>query len=370
MNTNKFWFLVTLGVCQVSSSPISFCPDDSDICFKWAVPEVGNENIYFQIDAPTSYQWIGLGIGKQMAGAAMFLVYEDGQGNVTVSNRNGKGHSMPLLGDQDRISLLDGSGVKDGRMIANVLYKNSGNLDPSGSSDWIMAKKQGVSLASVDPDESIAVHDSHSAFSINLAQASVPLDSNPFSENNDNRNDVSGGDATGVIETNSNPNNNLILAHGVILTVVFVAVYPLGSLLMPWLGKWYTHAAWQMVGFLAMWAGFGIGYVVSSDLDIFFDQAHTRLGVVVVALLGMQPILGLLHHMQYRRKGMRGAFGHVHIWYGRALIIMGMVNGGLGLQLTGASDVYIIVYSVVAGVSALLYAAYSTVKAIKTEKKK
>lgn len=67
---------------------------------------------------------------------------------------------------------------------------------------------------------------------------------------------------------------------------------------------------------------------------------------------------------------MRGAFGHVHIWYGRALIIMGMVNGGLGLQLTGASDVYIIVYSVVAGVSALLYTAYSTFKAIKAEKMK
>ncbi|VUC20328.1 unnamed protein product [Clonostachys rosea] len=368
MNAKKFWLLATLGVGQVSSSPVSFCPDDSDICFQWAVPEAGNANIYFQIDAPTSYQWIGLGIGKQMAGAAMFLMYEDGQGNVTVSNRNGKGHSTPLLGDQDSISLLDGSGVKDGRMIANVLYKNTGSLDLSGSSDWIMAQKQGTPLASVDPNESITVHDSHSAFKINLAQASVSQNVNPFSENNDGGNGVSNGDSTGVTETSSNPNSNLILAHGVILTVVFIALYPLGSLLMPWLGKWYIHGAWQMVGFLAMWAGFGIGYVVSSDLDIFFDQTHTRLGVFVIALLGMQPILGLLHHMQYLRQGRRGAFGHVHIWYGRALIIMGMVNGGLGLQLTGASDVYIIVYSVVAGLSALLYAGYATVKSLRSEK--
>jgi hypothetical protein len=90
--------------------------------------------------------------------------------------------------------------------------------------------------------------------------------------------------------------------------------------------------------------------------------------VIVVALLGIQPVLGFLHHVQYRRQGKRGIFGHIHIWYGRATIILGMVNGGLGLQLSGGSNVYIIVYSVAAGISTLSYVGYSTVKLLTTKK--
>lgn len=209
-----------------------------------------------------------------MAGAAMFLMYEDGNGNVTISNREGEGHSMPRLADQDSIVLLSGSGVKDGQMVANIRYTNTGDFDPSGSSDWIMAKKQGTSLDSTDPNELISYHDSHSAFSVNLAQALVPLDANPFDETNSD--EAAPPPRPGAItEQDSNP-TNLILAHGVILTVVFIFIYPMGSLLMPLLGRWYIHAGWQMIGFLAMWAGFGLGYVVSQRLDIVGLQTESN----------------------------------------------------------------------------------------------
>jgi hypothetical protein len=212
-----------------------------------------------------------------MAGAEMFLMYEDGEGNVTVSNREGRGHTMPLLAEQDSTVLLDGSGVRDGRMIANIRYTNPGDFDLSGSSDWIMATRQGASLDSTDPNESIAVHDSHSAFSVDLAQALIPLDANPFIDLNDDGNGDSDEPAPppgpGAVRTqDSNTNNDLILAHGVVLTIVFVVVYPVGSLLMPVLGRWYIHASWQMIGFSVMWAGFGIGYVVSRRLDIVGSQ--------------------------------------------------------------------------------------------------
>ena len=78
-----------------------------------------------------------------------------------------------------------------------------------------------------------------------------------------------------------------------------------------------------------------------------------------MALFCIQPILGVVHHLQYRRLRRRGAFGHVHIWYGRSIMILGIVNGGLGLQLTGGSTVYIVIYSVLASVSTLLYVSYT-----------
>jgi hypothetical protein len=79
------------------------------------------------------------------------------------------------------------------------------------------------------------------------------------------------------------------------------------------------------------------------------------LGVILVALISLQPIFGLIHHIKYLKTQSRGIFGHLHCWYGRALMIIGIVNGGLGLQLGDAPNRYIIAYSVVAGVMALLY---------------
>jgi hypothetical protein len=248
---------------------------------QWAVPEDANESsskdIYFQIEAPTSYQWIGLGIGNQMAGAVMFVMYEDGEGNVTVSHREGKGHTMPLALEHSGITLLSGSGIRDGNMVANVRYAQPDGIDLSGSSNWIMARKEGASLASTDADQSITVHDEHFAFNVDLSQALVSSGINPF-ETTDSDGAEPPPSSGGVKEQDSNPSQQLILAHGIMMTVVFVAVYPLGSLLMPLLGKWYIHAGWQMVGFSAMWAAFGIGYVVSD-----------RLGIVCPQSMGMPP---------------------------------------------------------------------------------
>jgi hypothetical protein len=80
-----------------------------------------------------------------------------------------------------------------------------------------------------------------------------------------------------------------------------------------------------------------------------------KIGVVVVALLGIQPILGWIHHMQFKRKQRRTIFSHIHIWYGRALMILGIINGGMGLRENDASQTFKIVYAVVAGVFGGLY---------------
>jgi hypothetical protein len=48
---------------------------------------------------------------------------------------------------------------------------------------------------------------------------------------------------------------------------------------------------------------------------------------------------------------------------------MGMINGGLGLQLSGASNAYVIPYSVAAGICALGYTAYSVNRSMVKEEK-
>lgn len=71
--------------------------------------------------------------------------------------------------------------------------------------------------------------------------------------------------------------------------------------------------------------------------------------------MGLQPVLGWFHHRNFVKHQSRTIVSHIHIWYGRALMILGIINGGLGLMLACASQTYIIVYSVLSGVSFIIY---------------
>ncbi|KAK7943439.1 uncharacterized protein PG986_012552, partial [Apiospora aurea] len=373
------------------------CPT-TDVCFAVGVPEAsassGSGNIYFQISGPTTYSWIALATGTRMADSNMFVMYQDGQGNVTISSRQGTNHQMPVEDTSStaaKLTLLAGSGVVDGgkTMRANVAcsncnsWANGGSMQLSSSSTpWIAAWKAGDSLATTDKDASISRHDDYGSWSYDLTKATVASDSNPFINEQqgggsgngsgsgfgpNGGSGVPGGSGPGVIPSGGGFSSardeitRLQRAHGIIMALVFVVLYPVGSILMPLLGNWIGHAAFQFFNFILMWAGFGLGYVLSQKTFMGFRETHTVFGTVIVCLMVLQPIGGYLHHMHYVKHQRRGAVSHVHIWYGRALMILGVINGGLGIELVrnngGGGTGLIVAYSVVAGVIGLLYIA-------------
>jgi hypothetical protein len=231
--------------------------------------------MYFQIKATSTYSWVGLGIGAQMKGAYMFIMYADGNGNVTLSTRQGTGEVQPQYVQRSNVELLAGSGVSNGEMIANVRCNSCDGLDlTSSSTDWISAWKVGSPIDSTDPSANLAMHTHDTAFKVDLSQASITSDSNPFVGSASSSPSSSGDSGSAVSVDSGNTNMMLQNAHGIILTVVFVLGFPVGSMLMPLLGKWYVHASWNMIMFLGMWAGFGVGYVL----------AH-REGVVSITLV-------------------------------------------------------------------------------------
>ncbi|KAI1485115.1 hypothetical protein F5X96DRAFT_369013 [Biscogniauxia mediterranea] len=360
-----------------AADPASYCPADG-ICYQVGVPESsaasssGGGNIYLQLRAPTSYAWVALGTGTSMTGSNMFVLYADGQGNVTVSPRSGSGHVPPAYNADADLELLAGSGVDDdaGTMTANVRCGNceswsGGEMSLSSTStDWIAAWQAGDPLDSADADATIERHDAHAGFTFDLTQAQVSSDANPYltgdaatSGSGDAGSGSSGAGASAGAPWYLREIPALEAAHGILMAVVMAVMYPLGSLLMPVFGKWWLHGAWQAVAWLAMWAGFAIGVVLAQRTGINFTTHHTNLGTAVVALFGVQPALGYLHHVQYVRSGgsRRGAASHAHVWYGRALMVLGVVNGGLGLQLAGTGRGLVVAYAVVA---AVVFAAY------------
>ena len=71
----------------------------------------------------------------------------------------------------------------------------------------------------------------------------------------------------------------------------------------------------------------------------------------------LQPVFGWLHHTHFTKNQARGPVSHVHIAYGRILMVLGVINGGLGLKLSSASDSLVVAYAVVSAIVAVLYVA-------------
>jgi len=95
------------------------------------------------------------------------------------------------------------------------------------------------------------------------------------------------------------------------------------------------------------------------------------IGLVLFCLLFFQPIGGILHHLGYKRHGQRTIISHGHIWLGRILITLGMINGGLGLRLAdNATRGEEIAYGVVAGVMWLIWMACAVLGEIRRSRTK
>ena len=60
-----------------------------------------------------------------------------------------------------------------------------------------------------------------------------------------------------------------------------------------------------------------------------FGEGHQIIGIVVVVYLLAQTVLGLLHHQNYKKIGRRTWISHTHLWMGRLVILLGMLNAVL-----------------------------------------
>ncbi|KAF5124204.1 hypothetical protein E5D57_012132 [Metarhizium anisopliae] len=260
------------SLCEAALA--SVCPSDS-VCFQWGVPESpsGPESgaMYLQLQAPPSYQWIGLGTGSRMRGSNMLVVYQNGHGNVTLSTRQSTGHSMPTYAqrlDVQRldVQLLEGSGVLNGILRANIRCGECSDVGVGGSSNWIAAWKQGPPLHSSDLSEAIAYHDGYSSFSVDLAQAAIASDENPFLSANSSVDTHSGlSSAVSGLNTVDQTSETaaLLCSHGIVMSVVFLIGFPAGSFIMLLVGRWKIHAAWQVLFFVGLCCGFAIGVMIS-----------------------------------------------------------------------------------------------------------
>ncbi|KAF1958449.1 CBD9-like protein [Byssothecium circinans] len=178
--------LASYASAQVAST----CPTN-DVCFKLNIPQStassGTGDIFFQVSAPSTYEWVALGQGTGMSGANIFVVYTAGNGNVTLSPRLGTGQTMPTFNSNARVTLLEGSGVSGGKMVANVKCSScntwsGGSASFSGNTgNWIYAfRSSGGAKDTTSQSAGITQHNQEAPFEWSYASAKGGNSVNPL----------------------------------------------------------------------------------------------------------------------------------------------------------------------------------------------
>jgi len=151
----------------------------------------------------------------------------------------------------------------------------------------------------------------------------------------------------------------MITAHATLASLAFVGLFPIGGILIRianFTGLVWVHAAVQALAYLIYIAAFGIGVYMATNMN-YITNAHPIIGIVLFIVLFAQPLLGLMHHRLFKKYQHRTFWSYAHIGIGRIAILLGIINGGLGLRLARAGNSSKIAYAVVAAVMGLAYLA-------------
>lgn len=144
----------------------------------------------------------------------------------------------------------------------------------SSSTTWIWAYKNGSPLDSDSASESLDQHDAMASFQFNLADATGGNSLNPFAAESAGgaSTDPSGGVVSSSTGGSSDIENEIRLAgrikkaHGAIMGIAFVIVYPLGAILIRLLsfsGLVWVHAATQIFAYILALTGLGLGVYIA-----------------------------------------------------------------------------------------------------------
>jgi hypothetical protein len=119
--------------------------------------------------------------------------------------------------------------------------------------------------------------------------------------------------------------------HGLLMVLAFIILYPLGVYLLrsPRPTAFNYHWTIQALGSISLFLGAVIGYWQSHSISI----VHQYIGLAVTAAVLAQLVLGWRHHVTFLRIKTGTWMSKVHVYLGRVVLPLGMVNIFSGLKL-------------------------------------
>ncbi|EOD46572.1 putative integral membrane protein [Neofusicoccum parvum UCRNP2] len=243
-----------------------------------AVEDGGLTDLYFHLSAPAANSWVAVGIGAQMKGALMFLVYHDSRGeNVTLSPRVASGENEPSYRSSIDCSVYESDGIPrvgvfrdnstDGDVYSvNAQCKDVKSAVPDLSLDLESTSQPFIfavgpwdhDLYSNEKDAGIRRHEYYGAFSMNMTQAT---EHNATAAGTAFGTQMEGAEQKGSLRRDDG--NRGAATHAVFMCGTFLFIFPVGVVLLRSFERVMWHAGAQAGGLLVICAGVGLGIWIS-----------------------------------------------------------------------------------------------------------
>ncbi|KAK5658268.1 hypothetical protein OQA88_2243 [Cercophora sp. LCS_1] len=314
-----------------------------------------SQDVNLYISTPDFFSYTAIGLGPSMSTALLLIAYPSSDNRrVTLSPRRSTGHVEPSFDPSIQYTLHAPSGIHDHLMIINLTCHNCRSfINPSSSSQpLIFANGPGSPLSSDSLEAPLRRHITHGAFTVDLTKAAgsggITL---PQGEITD-----------GVIPfgTAERTQNKAAVAHGIVLVIATLVVFPADALVASALRKWpviHGVTALVLVGFVV--GGLVPGVRVSGEHGATqkFQTGHQVVGLIAVSTLFLMFVWGIAVAFIRRGAAKRGQeppqqtklLGNVHRWVGRFIWVLLVVAGGLGLNLSQRSNLFMMGYGVLVG---------------------
>lgn len=303
---------------------------------------------------------------SQMPNTLIFMAYTDASGrNVTLSPRLSTGYAEPVYTPDVPITILPGTSVVNGTFKVNAKCRKcrswaSGSIDPSNAqANFIYASGPSGSINSNSVKADIKRHSSYGSFFMDLTKAVGPAGIPDQVEVN----------TAGSGESSSKMDRRNIAGavHAVVMILTFVGLLPLGVLVLRVFKSPKWHGVLQGLSLALAVVGMIIGILMGRMYNRVclllpslkqvrcvdqvlsqtknFNTPHQIIGVIVMAGLIGQFAIGFLHHRAYTKSKATTPtsspsptpsttkLAPIHIWLGRSILFLGIMNGFLGFPL-------------------------------------
>ncbi|KAJ6455784.1 hypothetical protein C8R45DRAFT_845413, partial [Mycena sanguinolenta] len=229
------------------------------------------------------FGWIGLGFGRQMKDTHMVVMWEKEDGSPILSHRYALGHLEPEVDEHPpRVATVipASASINVRRSYSTIAFQLPLNrTDPKpGQVIWAYSQRRPEPHSSAE----LTVH--YAAGTIDM-----PLDKVV-------------ADLPGMIQ-NAVDNHQKLIWHGILLSIGFLVLLPMGSLIARWgrtlTPRWFNAHRFLNFGIAlpVISVGFILGPLVVLDREArHFADAHQICGLLLFALYGVQLLLGRYIH--------------------------------------------------------------------------
>lgn len=370
------------GISPLSAEPVQYCKfgsldhpgEDIDFCMGALMYRNESTNAHDMYLTMTlrrhkgsALGWTAIGPGGVMKGSLMFIVYGDplSHEEPILSIRTATDHHQPtLLMKSDMASGMDIRAIRsswlpdashdndprDASYIARIsvvcyschLWAGTAISAQSKSQPWIWAwhAKQKFDVFSFDSH--LEMHKHHAGaggwgnFYLDMSQsistARFPPSLPPIRPKiatlgaSDTPISFSGS----IIKMTVGPGSYF---HGIVLATAFLLLFPAGviGLRAGSPNSFSYHWVIQLCASILLLLGLGLGLLKGRKINTI----HQWVGIVLASTIGFQGFLGWWHHRRFVRLHQRTWVSHVHIWFGRLVVVAGWGNVVSGLLLRG-----------------------------------